>query len=118
MILRSLTYVGELAILENQEFVLLAERLQLLDDEWVVVFQDINVCLIVRLVSRVSVTKERTRCLYETDIGSNSVDDGKEIFLLSDINTDGEVGSFLCHEMQEGSRSGIVVFLSAIFIAT
>lgn len=95
----------------------LAKCLQLLDDGWVIVFQNVNVCLIIRTVSRVSVTKESAICLYETDIGSNSVDDGKEVFLVSDINADGEVGSFLCHEIQEGSRCGIVVFLSAIFIA-
>lgn len=74
-------------------------------------------CLIVRPVSKVLVTKERAICLYETDVGSNSVDDGEEIFLSSDINADGEIGFFLCHEIQQGSRSRIVVFLSPIFIA-
>lgn len=118
MILQSLAYVGELAILEDQEFMFPAKCLQLLDDGWVVVFQNVNVCLIAKPVSRVSVTKERAICLYETDIRSNSVDDGNEISLSGDINTDGEVGSFLCHEIQEGSCSGIVVFLSTIFIAT
>lgn len=74
-------------------------------------------CLIARLVSRASVTKESAMCLYETDIRSNSVDDGKEILLSSDINANGKVGSFLRHETQKGSRSGIDVFLSTIFIA-
>jgi len=117
MILRSLTYVGELAILENQEFILLAQCLQLLDDRWVVVLQDVNVCLIVRPVSRVLVTKERAICLYETDMGPNSVDDDEEIFLSSDIDADGEVCFFLFHEMEQGSCSRVAVFLSTIFIA-
>jgi hypothetical protein len=51
VILGSLTYVGELAILENQEFMLIAKCLQLLDNGWVVVLQDVNMCLIVRPVS-------------------------------------------------------------------
>lgn len=117
MILRSLTYVGELAILEDQEFILLAQCLQLLDDRWVVVLQDVNVCLIVRPVSRVSVTQERATCLYETDMGPNSVDDGEKISLSSDINADGEVCFFLCHEIQQGSRSRVAMFLGTIFIA-
>lgn len=100
MILQGLTYIGELAVLENQELVLLAECLQLIDNGRVIVLQDVNVCLIARPVSRVSATKERTTCLYETDIGSNSVDDGEEIALSSDINADGEVRFFLCHDIQ------------------
>jgi hypothetical protein len=56
-------------------------------------------------------------CLYETDVGPNSVDDGEEIILSSDIDTDGEVGLFLDHELQEGSRSGILVFICPVGIA-
>ena len=74
-------------------------------------------CLIIRAVSRVLATNGIAIYLYETDMRSNSIDDGKEILLASDIDTDGEIGSFLCHEMQEGPRGGIVVFLSTIFVA-
>lgn len=49
-------------------------------------------------------------------MGSNGVDDGEEIGFSGDVDTDGKVGFLPCHEVQEGSCSGIIVFLSTIFI--
>lgn len=77
---------------------LCAECLQLLDNGWVVVLKDVNVCLIIGVVSRILGVEERATCLYETDIGSNGVDDGEKVLLSSDIDADGQVGFFLCHK--------------------